>query len=65
MRQAHVADMNLIRMPLALVAGALVLAGWRKETGRGHACFPSCWTIWQDPTGPWRNTRVTCWRWSG
>ncbi|KDU95718.1 hypothetical protein CFR78_02950 [Komagataeibacter rhaeticus] len=38
-RQAHVADMNLIRMPLALVAGALVLAGVEEGNGPGARLF--------------------------
>ncbi|AXY22673.1 hypothetical protein CD178_01912 [Komagataeibacter saccharivorans] len=38
-RQAHVADMNIIRVPLALVAGALLLVGVTESSGPDSGPF--------------------------
>ncbi|KAB8124738.1 hypothetical protein D3W54_11715 [Komagataeibacter medellinensis] len=48
-RQAHVADMNVIRVPLALVAGALVLAGVEEGSGTGTRLFS---IMLEDLAGP-------------
>ncbi|MCE2564324.1 hypothetical protein [Komagataeibacter sp. FNDCF1] len=48
-RQAHVADMNLVRVPLALVAGALVLTGVEEGHEAGARLFS---VMLEDLAGP-------------
>ncbi|MGY6768735.1 hypothetical protein [Komagataeibacter sp. NFXK3] len=48
-RQAHVADMNVVRVPLALVAAALVLAGVEESDGAALRLFA---TMLEDLAGP-------------